>query len=550
MLTYSPANSHPPRVRERPWLLFLLITIWLFSGMVGHSLWDGKEARLYSYSKALLNGTSWLVPNIYGLPYLESSPLYLWLAALFQWLLGFLGFPSYLAVRILTAVLMGLSLLCLGFASHNFLGRRQGRLAVLLTVGCIGIIIFGHKISATPLIFLSLSLYAYAISCFNSSRIELSAFFLCLSFLLLFFTSNCVLTLILIGVALLLLFHPAYRRNFHIALLIALSLFLPAVAVPLIILYQFYPHAFFSWLHLYSLYPFGGIGHFQWGEPTLYYLKNLLWYAFPAWILALLACLRLKQKLWQKPASLFFILWIVLVFFPLFFEVNPSNNNLIMILPPLVLLASMEVDHIKRGIAAFLNFFGIVAFGTFALFIWSEYLFLQSGVPEIRAHSLYFNPLYQPHLSLLPLTIAVLFTLIWFYAINRKGIKGRLALSNWVIGVTFIWLLLTSLFLGWLNTYKSYLPLVHELQSSLPASLMMQLQSQQECVDSNDLEALIAWNEFGLFKVHSSSSSKIGCRYHLTFDNKDLFLSTHPEVKAIWGQRRVRLKNRSFLLWR
>lgn len=548
MLTYSPDNNHPPRVREKPWLLFLLIAVWLFSGIVGHSLWDDREALLCSYSNALLNGTSWLVPTVYGLPYLESSPLYLWLAAIFQWLLGFLGFPPYLAVRILTAVLMGLSLLCLGLASHNFLGRRAGRLAVLLTVGCIGIIIFGHKISTLPLIFLSLSLYAYAVSRFFSPHIELTAFFLFLSFLLLFFTINCVLTLILIGVSLLLLFHPAYRCNFHTALWMALGLFLPAGALSLIILYQFYPQAFFSWLNLYSLFPFGGVRDFQWGEPTLYYLKNLLWYAFPAWILALLACLRLK-KIWQKPSSLFFILWILLVSVPLYFEMNPSNNGLIGILPPLVLLASMEVDHIKRGIAAFLNFFGIAAFGAFALFIWAEYLSLQIGVPEIRAHSLYFNPLYHPHLSLLPITIATLFTLIWFYAISRKGIKGRLALSNWVIGVTFIWLLLTSLFLEWLNTYKSYLPLADELQSSLPISLITQLQNNYECVDSDDLEALIAWNELGFFKVRPSSSLGAGCRYHLALDNKKLFLTAHPEAVEIWGKARTRLKNRSFLLW-
>ena len=44
------------------------------------------------------------------------------------------------------------------------------------------------------------------------------------------------------------------------------------------------------------------------------------------------------------------------------------------------------------------------------------------------------------------MTVALLFTPLWLWAITRKNIRGRQAVTNWAAGVTLAWALLMTLF--------------------------------------------------------------------------------------------------------
>lgn len=203
-----------------------------------------------------------------------------------------------------------------------------------------------------------------------------------------------------------------------------------------------------------------------------YYVKNLSWYAFPAWILALIAAIKMKSLLYHDKNYFLFCCWIVFGFIYIVIQPDQQNNALLLIMPPLAFLGASQIDRLKHSATAFLNWLGIAMFGSAALFVWASYIAINSrSSSHIVARALYFNPIYQPYFSIIAITIALSFTPLWIYAVVRKHLQGRQAVTNWAAGVTFLWLLLCSLFLDWINTNRGYHALVKELENLIPPAI-------------------------------------------------------------------------------
>ncbi|MBN3860346.1 hypothetical protein GKC56_07520 [Neisseriaceae bacterium PsAf] len=553
MLTYSSPEKKPlPKSPEKPWLLLLLAFIWLWAGIIGRDLWGSEESHLYAYINSILETQNWLLPSIYEVPYLSNSPLYLWLGSISKFLFTSIGIPEYLSVRLLTLILMSASLLILGTAARNFLGRRYGRVAALIIIGCVGIILFGHNISQLPLLFFSLSLYSYALSQYKANKIFRTGLLIALSWMIAFYTQNLPPVLLLILISVCLTLHPGWRnRQYYLVLLVSIFIFLPLAALWPSALYVVYPFYFDTWLDLYSLGIYGGFAVPKFSLPTWYYFKNIIWYTFPAWPLAIWAIVKLKKNSYKNPIYFFFLLWSILGFLFLLFQSDPENNQLVLIIPPLAFLAASQIDTLKRGFSAFLNWLGIATFGLLALFIWGEYIAINFNLSSsLYERSAYFNPLYEPHVSILAMLVALIFTPIWLYAVNRKRIECRQAVTNWATGVTFIWLLMMSLFLSWLDTSKSARPLVAELEGIIPETTLSELNNLQVCANSDHLETLINWNEYSQYKIQSSINNPLSiCQYHMLLGSGQEFTTKYPEVKNAWYAKRERKKNNVFILW-
>ncbi|WP_252589890.1 hypothetical protein, partial [Enterobacter sp. JH8] len=78
---------------------------------------------------------------------------------------------------------------------------------------------------------------------------------------------------------------------------------------------------------------------------------------------------------------------------------------------------------------------------------------------------------YTPDISIMPMVVALSFTPVWLWAITRKHIRGRQAVTNWAAGMTLVWALFMTLFLPWLDAAKSYRPVVAQMDAALPADL-------------------------------------------------------------------------------
>ena len=308
-------------------------------------------------------------------------------------------------------------------------------------------------------------------------RVIIAILLLCGGWVLLSLSSGYLLTAAMMFLALALSFHSTWQSKRYLLTLIGAIV----VSLPLLILYPLVlsktnPEWFDIWFNHYSLGVFGGFHQIQTAFNLPYYLKNLLWFALPAWPLAAwtLSRTRIHDKNWD----ILSLSWLVIM--TALLAINPQRlqDNLVWLLPPLALLGAAQLDGLRRGAAAFINWFGIMAFGLIAVFLWLGFFAMNYGWPaKLAERAAYFSPYYIPDIDPIPMAVALLFTPLWLWAITRKNIRGRQAVTNWAAGVTLAWALLMTLFLPWLNAAKSHAPVVHQMEAALSSELKQQLQT-------------------------------------------------------------------------
>ncbi|MFZ3321379.1 MAG: glycosyltransferase family 39 protein, partial [Usitatibacter sp.] len=146
--------------------LFLVVCLaWLVPGLVGHDPWKYDEAIAFTSVNEMLRSGDWVTFRIAGEPYLEKAPLFLWVAACFAKMFGGL-MPPYDAARLAAGFFMAGTLAALSAASIELIGLRTLRLAVLLFIGCLGLLLRAHEMmpDLAGLAGVSLGLYGLILS--------------------------------------------------------------------------------------------------------------------------------------------------------------------------------------------------------------------------------------------------------------------------------------------------------------------------------------------------------------------------------------------------
>ena len=132
MLTYTPKPvTAVPRTNEYPWLLLLLVLIWLWPGVFQHDLWKPGELGVMQAVDEMAANPRWL-PTLYGEPYFGVSPVYIHTAAFFRRLLSPWLTDAYSAARFASVLFGSIGLFGAGMAGYRFLGRHHGRSVVLI----------------------------------------------------------------------------------------------------------------------------------------------------------------------------------------------------------------------------------------------------------------------------------------------------------------------------------------------------------------------------------------------------------------------------------
>ena len=164
------------------WALYALGLLYILPGLIGRDPWK-DDAASFGIMWTMAHGgiQDWLMPHIAGLPAPEEGPLAFWLGALciklFGWLLG-----DVLGARISTIGIFALGTVSLWHTAFH-LGRRSeaqplrlafggqpepddyGRTladtAVLIYLGCLGLLQHSHETTSEPLqtALLALTLY-------------------------------------------------------------------------------------------------------------------------------------------------------------------------------------------------------------------------------------------------------------------------------------------------------------------------------------------------------------------------------------------------------
>lgn len=545
MLTYTPRSESLPKPTEKPWLLLLLTFIWLWPGVIGHDPWKPDEPQIVEMLRHMLASGDAIVPSLLGRPVLDTPPLYYWVAACFArlfspWLLDFDD-----AARLATPFFMALALTFAGGAGRELIGRRHGRSVVLILIGCFGMIVTGHQLNNVVAAYAGFSAAFYALTLALRAP-ALGGALLGAATAALFLSSSLLEVALVWTVVLMLPAFSTWRHKRH-AIMVAMALF---VALPLSVIWPVLlkghePELYRLWWQRYALGPLGGFARVSLFHSAGYYFQTVLWYAFPAWPLAAWALYRNRQRLDQARIQLPMMFFgVVLVMLTLSSKLG--SESAMPLLLPLAMLAALELDTLRRGGAAFLNWFGVMTFGLFSLLVWLGWMAMNFGWPaRLAARGLYFSPYYLPHVSWLAAAFAVVATLLWLWAVTRKHLRGRQSVTNWAAGITLFWGLLLTLWLPWLDAAKSYRPVVEHMMAALPADAR-----QCVAVEQEQTLARLSWAEYGGLTLRPYAADEVPpCDVQLLVRRRDEG-TAEPGWTVLWQGARPRDKNEQYVLLR
>lgn len=533
MLTYTPPSEKKIEpTGEKPWVLLLLVFAWLWPGVFSHGLWNPNEPMVAQAVREWSEGGLVWLPTVFGRPYWDLPLPYTALAAGLRRLFSPEITDAYSAMRMASVVFSAIGLAACGVAGFRLLGRHQGRSVVLMLIGSAGLITAAHFLGGMSVQLAGVGLCLYGLSLIRT-RVIMAAVWLALGWMLLSLSAGYLITAAMMIITALLVFsQPWHSKRTLIALVCALLIAAPLISYYPLALYKSMPPLFDEWLKYHIFGNFGGAETFALDFNLWYYLKNAVWFAFPSWPLAVWSTTRCRLK--DTDWGVLSLIWLGV--FAVVFALIPERfqDNLIWILPPMALLGAAKLDSLRRGAAAFLNWFGIATFGLLAMFLWLGFFAMNYGWPaKLAERSAYFSPYYIPDIDIMPMIVALSFTPLWLFAITRKHIKGRQAVTNWAAGITLTWALMMTLFLQWLDAAKSYEPVVRQMEASAPAELLQ----GKGClnIDTAAQNARLAWTEYSRIPLQTDNPT---CAYRLIQAHKQSELPQGWQV--VWSGSRPR----------
>jgi len=450
--------------------LFLVVCFaWLLPGLVGHDPWKYDEAIVFGSVTEMLRSGDWLTFRIAGEAYVEKAPLFLWVAALFAKVLGGV-LPAYDAARLASGLFMACTMAALSAASIELVGLRALRLAVLLFIGCLGLLLRAHEMTPdlAGLAGVALGLYGLVLAARRPRLGGLAAgagvgvAFLGNGFL---HAGVLVATMAVLPAA-----GRFWRtRSYAVTLGVALAAAAPLVAIWPAIL-SFASHdSLAGWLATATASRWQGPFGKDQASDLAYFARVLPWYAWPAWPLAAWAVWRARRTLRERREVL-----LPLAAFAAFFLVTSlfgdarEANGLPMLLP-LALLGVAELDSLPRGAASALDWFGMMTFLFFGALLWLGFAAAMTGKPAFAAEIIAREvPGYRYQFSFIAFALASLLTMIWIVVVARSLRSNSRAIVNWTSGITMVWMLMMTLGLQLVDQARSYRGLAARVAAQIP----------------------------------------------------------------------------------
>ncbi|MSP86012.1 MAG: glycosyl transferase [Methylotenera sp.] len=535
-------NMSTPRARVgesvKIRLMLVLCFIWVVFGLTGHAPWKPFEPASISIVKSILDGGSLIAPLASGAKSLETPPLYYLSAAASAKLLSPLV-SIHDGARLINTFWLSIILLMVGMTGRELWSRGVDRHATFIMIGTIGLVISAHSLTAEVANLASTATGFYALALAKRRPWRASGLFgTALGVGFLCYGTLPILTLMSTALMLPLFFKPWRTQSFARFLGTAILIASPLIIAWLGLLQYYNPRLYAHWWQT-NWYGFHQTNH-------LYFSRILIWYAWPALPLALLGLWRYRQQLLTKPKF-----QLMLVFFScsLFFLGScaaAKNINALPLLLPLVALAAGSVEHLKRGMAAALNWFGVLLFGLIGGLIWLGWIAMMTGHPtKLKERVVFLSGLNQLNFNWLIFVIALIVSIIWIFVCLSAKQTNKSTVSNWAVGMTFTWGLLMTLWLPLIDSAKSYQPIFASLNSALP--------KHYTCINSLHVEQQqrLLLNYYTDIKLQPLKSNQpLNCNLYLLQDTKGLGkIQPDHEWKNIWSGKRATERKESFRLF-
>lgn len=550
-------------------VLFALCLLYILPGLIGRDPWKTEDATGFGIMWTMAHGglEDWLLPHIAGLPVVGHGPLAYWIGALCIKLFGGL-LGDAMAARIAPIGFFLLGSLAVWYTTY-LLGRRPeaqplrlafggqpeprdyGRTladgALLIYLGCLGLLLHSHSTSAAALhvALVAFSLYG-ATHLFDTPSVRTSAL-LGLALGLLILTNGWVVPLALwLGLLALSSVHErpvAWRLLLVVLPLAGLIGGIWPIASSVVRPFDTIPHE--GWMRW---------NYHQLGLPSYdalhYFVKNAIWFAWPAWPFAAWAVYAWRRQ-YQAPHITLPLTFFVACVLLALLNPNPDEGVLLPLLPPLAILAAFGLPTMKRGAINAVDWFSVMTLTTCATFIWLGWIAKQTGWPAwLARNALKLVPGFRPEFSWIAFLAAALATAGWFILVHWRISRRPSVLWRAVVlssgGVILCWLLLTTLWMPWINYGKSYAGVARELAHHLPESAY--------CVSTNvgpTQRASFAY--FG--KVPFERFDHKDCDFLLLQDNNRgkedarIISRSHSQWRLLWQGRRPSDRDERYRLY-
>lgn len=527
-------------------LLILICVAWIMPGLIGHEPWKPDEAYSFGLVNHIVQTGDWVVPTLAGEPFMEKPPLFYITAAGFAKLFsGWL--PMHDAARLSSGFYMALTLLFAGLTGRELYGKSKGIHTALALIGCLGLLLRAHELitDLSLLAGFSIALYGLAISL---RRHILGGILLGTGVGISFMSKGLIGPGILgiISVVLPVLFKPWRNLKYLATLATALLAVLPWITIWPYALYQHSPKLFMDWFWVNNLGRFFGFTNLGPDSETATYLRILPWFAWPALPMAIWALWAGRKALFSSP-QIHFPLTVFTVMFLVLSSASDAREVYAMpMLLPLAYLAAASLDTLRRGASNALYWFGVMGFVFFAGIIWFYWVAMTFGIPaKLSAHIQHLHPDYIATFNSTTFALALLYTLGWIgLIISLKRSKGR-PIIVWALGMTMIWGLLMTLFIGLFDSAASYRTTMMSLSRAIP--------SNYNCMSSQSLgESQRAMLEYYANVTTQRVEIGKGSECNVTLIQGDAIAESAklgPEWKKIWEGRRSNDKAERYQLF-
>jgi 4-amino-4-deoxy-L-arabinose transferase-like glycosyltransferase len=429
-------------------------------------------------------------------------------------------------------------LLMMGMAGRELWGPGYGRQTTFVFIGCLGLVLSAHTLMPAVSALAGVATGFYALS-LAKRRPYRASILLGLGIGVGFLSAGLQPLAIILATCLVLpCLFSAWRSTSYLKVIsVALVVASPFLLVWPLLCNYFYPEAFSQWWAL-------SLTQLQQAN-QLYFLRTILWHAWPALPLAVWGLWRFRTQLFSKPKF-----QLILTFFVIAWTViGLGDDKEVFALPlliPLTVLAGGSIETLKRGTASALNWFALTLFGLISGVIWLGWFAMLTGNPvKIKARLAFLSGLQQIDFSIIAFLIALAVSLIWLFAILRSQHSNRSSATNWAIGMTCVWTLLMTLWLPMIDSARSYQQIFGDLKRALPEKF--------SCVTSShignaqrDLLHYYANLKTQNFELGNAQN----CNLYLIQDDKNRD-RTEPgaEWKLVWSGQRASERRESVRLF-
>jgi len=511
--------------------LALLVALYLLSGLFGHDPWRGDDARHFGPILEMLQGNGLLFPSIAGEPSTSFPPLYYWVGAFFAAVFGWL-LPVHDAARLATAFFTALAILWVARASSRLYGRHTRTPAALLMLGTLGLVLHAHE--TQPLIALmamqAMTLAGLSLIPTRPALGSVQA------------GSGAALAFLVAGPAGMLLTLPLFLavvicspecRNPRASggLILGLSLALGASAVWPVLLHYHAPELLSLWWRT----EWAALASDALPAAELPRLVELFsWFTWPLWPIALWSLWRMRRQLlhisWMLPITAFVLAlgWIIA-------SGNLRQATMLPLIPPLALLAAAGVPMLRRGAANAFDWFAVMTFIVFAVFVWIAWTAqVFSWPPGLSRHVERVAPGFELKGAFNQAVIAVGIVVAWIVLIWRLPRSANRGPANWAMGMTMLWCLAVVLLMPWFNHDRSYRRVAESLALALAGE-------RQDCVATLGLSPShrASFHYFASLRPALVSGNETSCRFLLVYDDRSLATQQPTaEWQPIWQYSR------------